>query len=152
MSKTNHDLIPRIVRECISKSNFSPPNGATLTQVMHVYDWTDRCIHRMSTDFVWIVWKAFMVCDDFFTPTPRNNGMMSIHDSFELSNKLLEEMRRSFVERVGQYNSKIKEFAVSWGTPEAAIVDDKGRWCKVNPSNEVVINKYFMTKSEGACL
>lgn len=136
--KIKHDLIPAIVEKSITEENFCPQSGMTLTQIRHVYDWTDISIHLMRTDYVWLVWKAFQVCEGMFSGVPRKNGMMSIHDSFEFSEPLLEEMRRNFVAAVKASNPKVKSFVISWGKPEAAIVDDQGCWIEIAPREDVV--------------
>ena len=136
--KIKHDLIPAIVEKSITEENFCPQSGMTLPQIRHVYDWTDISIHLMRTDYVWLVWKAFQVCEGMFSSAPRANGMMSIHDSFEFSEDLLEKMRTEFVQEVRSANSSIKSFSIAWGEPDAAIVDSHGRWMKVKPRVEIV--------------
>ena len=136
--KISHGMIPNIIQRSISDKNFHPASGMTLTQIRHVYDWTDISIHLMRTDYVWLVWKAFQVCEGMFSSAPRANGMMSIHDSFEFSEDLLEKMRTEFVQEVRSANSSIKSFSIAWGEPDAAIVDSHGRWMKVKPRVEIV--------------
>ena len=136
--KISHGMIPNIIQRSISDKNFHPASGMTLIQIRHVYDWTDVSIHLMRTDFVWLVWKAFQVCGGMFSSAPRANGMMSIHDSFEFSEDLLEKMRTEFVQEVRSANSSIKSFSIAWGEPDAAIVDSHGRWMKVKPRVEIV--------------
>ena len=136
--KISHGMIPNIIQRSISDKNFHPASGMTLIQIRHVYDWTDVSIHLMRTDFVWLVWKAFQVCGGMFSSAPRANGMMSIHDSFEFSEDLLEKMRAEFVQEVRSANSSIKSFSIAWGEPDAAIVDSHGRWMKVKPRVEIV--------------
>ena len=143
-----HNLIPNILKATLTTDNFSPTTGVTLTQIMHVYDWTDISIHNMSTDYVWLVWKALMVCNAFFQPVPRNNGMISIHDSFQLPDTLLGKIRRDFVDHVCRANNNLSQFAITWGKPEAAIVDANGDWVDINskPEHEVVNNPYYSPK------
>lgn len=143
-----HNLIPNILKTALTSANFAPTTGETLTQIMHVYDWTDISIHTMSTDNVWIVWKALMVCNAFFQPEPRNNGMISIHDSFQLPDTLLRKIRRDFVDHVCRANNNLSQFAIIWGKPEAAIVDANGDWVDINskPEREVVNNPYYSPK------
>ncbi len=136
--KVKHEVIPEILESSITTKNFSPASGITLTQIRHVYDWTDLSIHMMCTDYVWIVWKAFQTCGAMFTGVQRNNGMMSIHDSFEFSEDLLETMRKKFVDRIKAANPRIQEFSISWDKPEAAIVDQNGNWMEVKPRMETI--------------
>ena len=135
--KIKHGTVPNILKQNISAKNFSPQNGIGLTQIMHVYDWTDISIHNMQTDCVWIVWKAMMVVRSFFECTPRFNGMMSIHDSFEFSRPLLDTMRTALVAEIKKLNPK-KDFVIEWGVPEAAIVDEKGKWVKIEKYRQEV--------------
>lgn len=134
--RIKHDLIPNVLKEKMSKANFDPGEGIELTQIMHVYDWASKSIHDMKTDCVWVVWKAMMVVSYFFRPKARSNGMMCIHDSFEFSDVLLEEMRNKFVNEVKRANKC--NFTIEWVEPEAAIVDENGKWMKVGSRVENV--------------
>ena len=136
-----HALIPDILHRNITIQNFSPPSGLTIKDYMHVYDWTDKSIHLMCTDWVWVVWKAMMIGGDFFTCPKRTNGQVSIYDNFELSKELLSKVRKEFVTRVKDQNKRFAEFSISWIKPDAAIVDDKGASTDVVPSIEIVTNE-----------
>jgi len=137
-----HALIPDILHRNLTTKNFSPPSGLTIKDYMHVYDWTDRSIHLMCTDWVWVVWKAMMIGGDFFTCPERTNGQMSIYDNFELSEDLLNQVRCEFVMRVKNQNKRFSEFRINWTKPEAAIVDKEGKAIDVLPRTEIVANEH----------
>ena len=136
-----HALIPDILHRNLTTKNFSPPSGLTIKDYMHVYDWTDKSIHLMFTDWVWVVWKAMMIGRDFFTCPERTNGQMSIYDNFELSEELLNKVRREFVTRIRAQNRRFVEFDINWIKPEAAIVNKEGKAVDVLPRTERVSNE-----------
>lgn len=133
-----HGLIPDILHRNLTTKNFSPPSGLTIKEFMHVYDWTDRSIHLMCTDWTWVVWKAMMIGCDFFYCPERKNGRISIHDNFELTDELLKSLRHEFIQRVSKYNFRFKKFKVHWNPPDAAIVGKDGKSINVSASDEEV--------------
>ena len=78
-----------------------------------------------------------MVVGAFFKRTPRSNGIISIHDSFEFSEALLEKMRNEFVDEIKKRNKR--DFTIEWVAPEAVIVDENGRWLKVKSRTQNVL-------------
>lgn len=136
-----HALIPDILHRNLAPKNFSPPSGLTIKDYMHVYDWTDKSIHLMCTDWVWVVWKAMMIGMDFFTCPERTNGQISIYDNFELSEELLNKVRNEFVKHVKDQNKRFVEFDINWIKPDAAIVNKEGKAIDVLPRTESVSNK-----------
>lgn len=136
-----HALIPDILHRNLTAKNFSPPSGLAIKDFMHVYDWTDRSIHLMCTDWVWVVWKAFMIGCDFFTCQERTNGRLSIYDNFEFSEELLNKIRGEFVAQVKRQNKRFTEFSIKWIKPEAAIVNKEGKAIDVLPRTENVSNE-----------
>lgn len=135
-----HALIPDILHRDLTAKNFSSQNGLTIKDYMHVYDWTDKSIHLMCTDWVWVVWKAMMIGGDFFTCPKRTNGQISIYDNFELSEEILNKIRREFVMRVKGKDKRFSEFSINWIKPEAAIVDKECKAIDVMPRTERVLN------------
>lgn len=135
-----HELIPDILHHNLNTNNFSPPNKLTIKEFMHVYNWTNRSIHMMRTDWTWVVWKAMMVECDFFACPQRSSGRKSIYDNFELSDQLLKKLRCKFVARVKEQNKGFQEFKIYWMQPEAAIVDNNGRPIEISPQTETIQN------------
>lgn len=136
-----HELIPDILHRNLTERNFSSPSGLSIKDYMHVYDWTDKSIHLMCTDWVWVVWKAMMIVGDFFTGPERVNGQISIYDNFEFSEELLNKVRCEFVTRVKDQNKRFAKFDIKWIKPEAAIVNKEGKIIEVLPRTEIVLNE-----------
>ena len=140
-AKLRHDVIWNILFHHVTKKNFSPPSNISLDQVKHVYDWTEKFIHNMERDYVCVVWKAVMVVAEFFMPTERQNGQMSVHDNFEFTESVLNAMQDELVDALRNcaVRQHIAKFNIDWMKPEAAIVDDCGRFKTIKPRSQTVL-------------
>ena len=143
MLKISHAVIPHILKSHENEFTYKIDGVPKLADVMHIYDWTESSIHNMSSNCVWLVWKATMFIGPLFAPANglSNGSYFHLNGAIEITQECLVEMRNDLkkwikanAKSVG-YNDKM---VVHWNSTETAVVDEKGRLVRVDDLEEEI--------------
>ena len=132
MPKIGHEVIPTILKKHEKAFRYKNGNKLKISDVMHIYNWTDYSIHSMSSNYIWLVWKAIVSSSDFLTPPKfdEKSKYMHINASMEMDECTLQDLRNDFRKWVIA-NKFGKDVKIYWEEPEVPIVDERGELKKI---------------------
>ena len=140
MPKIGHDVIPTILKKHEKSFRYKDGNNLLLSDIMHIYNWTDYSIHSMTSNYIWLVWKAISSASDFLIPPKFDDKSkyMHINASMEMDAATLQDLRNDFKEWVSANasNRLKKGLKIFWEEPEVPILDERGCLKKIGNSVE----------------
>jgi len=153
MVKIPHGAIPKILIAHEKSIEYKSGNVLPLDSVMHVYDWTDFSIHTMSSNYVWLVWKAvYAVRHLFYAGKEDVCSYFHINGSVEISHITLERMREDFRRWISANTCRDKQVTLYWGEPEIPIVNDAGQLIKIKETREIIFNLTRVRQIKRPCV
>lgn len=143
MPKIPHNIIPDILKKHEKEFKFRSATEFSFSDIMKVYDWTESSIHTMSSNYVWLVWKAVTFVAPLFSASQHGPvKYFHINGAVEMTEETFGRLREDFIVWVSSnVCNHGQERKIYWGDPETPIVNDKGELVRIQDSEKIVKGK-----------